>query len=88
MVQPSQQHVAICVKGVERGLGTGYLRMVVAFWAVIPVEVTEEAGVVPRCTRVAIGDTLLVASYDTQENSGHIVPHAHRGHKIEITLKN
>ena len=27
-VQPSQQHVAPCVKGVERGLGTRGLRMV------------------------------------------------------------
>ena len=35
MVQPSQQHVAPCVKGVEWGLGTKGLRMVAAFWAYI-----------------------------------------------------
>ena len=39
MVQPSQQHVALCVKGVEWGFGTRGLRML-AFWAGIPVEVT------------------------------------------------
>ena len=33
MVQPSQQHVAPCVKGVEQGLGTKGLRIVAAFWA-------------------------------------------------------
>ena len=33
MVQPSQQHVAPCVNGVEWGLGTRDLRMVAAFWA-------------------------------------------------------
>ena len=31
MVQPSQQHVALCVKRVEWGLGTRSLRMVAAF---------------------------------------------------------
>ena len=54
MVQPSQQHVALCVKGVEWGGHRG-LRMMAAFWACVPVEVTQEAGVVPRCRRVAIG---------------------------------
>ena len=33
MVQPSQQHVAPCVKGIEWGLGTRVLQMVAAFWA-------------------------------------------------------
>ena len=55
MVQPSQQHVAPCVKGVEWGLGTRGLRMLAAFWAGIPVEVTQEASLVPRCIRAAIG---------------------------------
>ena len=57
MVQPSQQHVAPCIRGVEcgRGLGRRGLRMVAAFWAGIPVEVTQEAGVVPRRKRAAIG---------------------------------
>jgi len=36
MVQPSQKHLAPCVKGVEWGFGTRGLRMVAAFWAVIP----------------------------------------------------
>ena len=55
MVQPSQQHVAPCVKGVERGLGTRGLGIVAAFWAGIAAEVTQEAGVVPRCRRAASG---------------------------------
>ena len=55
MVQPSQQHVAPFVIEVEWGLGTRGLRMVAAFWAGIPVEITQQAGVVPRCRRVAIG---------------------------------
>ena len=46
MVQPSQQYVAPYVKGVEWGLGTRGLRIVAAFWTGIPVEVTQEAGVV------------------------------------------
>ena len=37
MVQPSQQHVAPCVKVVEYGFGTRGLRMLAAFWAGIPV---------------------------------------------------
>ena len=48
MVQPSEQHFAPCVKVVELGLGTSGLKILAAFWAGIPVEVTQEAGVVPR----------------------------------------
>ena len=55
MMQPSQRQTASCVKGVEWGFGTRCLRMVAAFWAGISVEVTHEAGVVPRCRRGAIG---------------------------------
>ena len=55
MVQPSQQHVAPCVKVVGWGLGKRGLRIVAAFWACIPVEVTQEAGVVASCRRAAIG---------------------------------
>ena len=55
MVQPIQQYVAACVKGVEWGLGTRGLRMGAELWAGITVEVTEEAGVVPRCRTAAIG---------------------------------
>ena len=40
MMQPSQQHVAPCVKVVEWGLGTRGLGMGAAFCAGIPVEVT------------------------------------------------
>ena len=54
MVQPSRRHVAPCVKGVEWGLGTRGLRMVAAFWVSILVEVTQDAGVVPRCRRATI----------------------------------
>ena len=55
IVQSSQQHVAPCVKGVGKGLGTIGLRMVAVFWTGILVEVTQEAGIVPRYRRVAIG---------------------------------
>ena len=48
MVQSSQQHVALCVKGVKWGIGTRGLRIVAAFWAIIPVEARQEVGVVPR----------------------------------------
>ena len=41
MVQSSQQHVALRVKGVEWGLGRSGLRIVAVFWAGIPVEVTQ-----------------------------------------------
>ena len=50
-----QQHVASFVKGFECGLGTIGLRMLASFWAGIPVDVTREAGVVPRCRRSVIG---------------------------------
>ena len=43
-----------CAKGVEWGLGTRGLRTVAAFWAGIPVEVIQEAGVVPRCIRATM----------------------------------
>ena len=55
MVKPSQQHVAPRVKGVEWGFGTRGLRIVAALWAGIPVKVTQEAGVVPRCRQAVIG---------------------------------
>ena len=55
MVQPIQQHVAPCVKGVEVGLDTRCLKIVAVFSAGIPVLVKQEACIVPRCTRAAIG---------------------------------
>ena len=73
MVQHSQQHVAPCVKVVEWRLGTRGLRMVAMLWAGIPVEVIQEAGVVPQCYQ----DTLFVASYDMEGNGGHILPPIH-----------
>ena len=54
MVQHSQQRVAPCVKGVEWGFGTRGFRMVAVFWAGFQVEVTQEAGVVPRRRHAAI----------------------------------
>ena len=51
----SQQYVPPCVKGVECGLCTRGLRIVAAFLAGIPVEITQEAGVVPRLRRAAVG---------------------------------
>ena len=56
MVQISRQHVAPCaLKRLELVLGRRGLRMVAVFWAGIPIEVTQEAGVVPRCRLAAIG---------------------------------
>ena len=55
----SQQYVAPCVKVLEWGLGTGGLRMLAAFWAGIPTEVTQEAGVVPRLYTRCHRDTFL-----------------------------
>ena len=55
-MQPSQQHVAPCVKEVDWGLDTRGLRMVAAFWAGIPLELIQEAGVVPRRRR-AVSDS-------------------------------
>ena len=37
------------------GLGKRGFRLVAAFWAGIPVEVSQQTGVVPRCKRAAIG---------------------------------
>ena len=51
MVQPSQQHVTPCVKGVKWGLGTRGLRMVAAISAGISVQITQEEAIVPRCRR-------------------------------------
>ena len=48
MVQPSQRHVAPCVKVVEWGLGTRSWKMLVAFWAGISPEDAQDAGIVPR----------------------------------------
>ena len=59
--------------------------MVAVFWAGILVEVTQDAGVVPRRTRAAIGTPFLVASYDTQGNGGRILPPPTRGMIIRIT---
>ena len=51
--------------------------MVAAFWSGIPVEVTQEAGE-SHAVDARYRDTLLVASYDTQGNSGCILLPAHR----------
>ena len=50
---------ASCVKEVKWGFGSKGLRIVAAFWAGIPVEVTQEAGIVPSCRRAAIGTRFL-----------------------------
>ena len=47
MIEPSQQRVAPCVKEVAWGFCTRDLRMLAAFWAGIPVDNTQDAGVVP-----------------------------------------
>ena len=47
MVQPSQQHIASCMKGIELGLGARDLRIGIVLDR-HPVEVTQDAGVVPR----------------------------------------
>jgi len=60
MVQPSQQHVAPCVKRDLVGIGHERFENSVSVWACIPVGVTQEAGgVVPPCRRAAIGTPFL-----------------------------
>ena len=61
---------------VEWGLGTRVLRMVAAFWAGIPVEVTQEVDVVPRCRRAAIG-TPFQSPHTTRRK---MLPPAHSDH--------
>ena len=41
-------HVAPCVKVVDWGFGTIGLRILAAFFAGIPVEDTQDSGIVPR----------------------------------------
>ena len=54
--------------------------MVAAFRVGIPVEVTQEAGVVPRCRRAVIGTyPVLDTSYNTQGKGGFILSPIHRG---------
>ena len=43
--------------------------MLAAFWAGIPVEVTQEAGVVPRLWTHYNQDTLLVASHTSRRDT-------------------
>ena len=78
-MQPSQQHGigAPCVKVVEWGLGYRGLRMVATFWAGIRVEVTQEARVVSRCRRAAIGTTFYLPHTTRRETVGVFYP-AHR----------
>ena len=78
-VQRSQQHVVRCIKVVEWGLGSRGLRMVAAFWVAITVKVTQEASVVPRLWTRCHRDIILVVSYDTEGNGGHILPSTYRG---------
>ena len=47
-MESSQKHVALSVKMVEWRFGMRGLRILAAFWVGIPVEVKQEAGVVPR----------------------------------------
>ena len=75
-MQPSQQHVASCVKGVERRLGTRGLRMVAAFLGRHPGR-GYTGGL--HCHR----DTLLIALYDTQGNGGRILPQGLTSQTIE-----
>ena len=41
------------------GLDTKGLRIVAAFWVGVPVEVTQDAGVVPHCRCAVIGTPFL-----------------------------
>ena len=56
------------------GLGMRGLRMVAAFWPRIPVEVTQEAGVVPRCRRAVIGTPILSPHRTRRETMGVFYP--------------
>ena len=47
MMKSSQQHVASCIQVVEWGFDSRGLRMLAAFSAGIPVEDTQDAGLVP-----------------------------------------
>ena len=47
-------HSAICVKDVEWGIDKRGFKILAPFWAGIPVDVTQDAGGVPRCRRAAI----------------------------------
>ena len=64
-MQPSQQHVAPCVKGVEWGSGRRGLRKVGGFWPGIPAEVTQETGLVPRYRRAVI--SIWIWGYSNME---------------------
>ena len=61
----------MCI-GVEWGLGTRGLRMVAAFWAGIPIEITQKAGVILRCRRGVIGTPLVTLHIGTPLVTLHI----------------
>ena len=71
-------------------MGRRGLAMVAAFWVGIPVKVTQEAGVVPRCRRAAIGTPLLPAHTTRREKvSEFYPPPTRRGVRgLIITLTN
>ena len=52
------------------------------FYTGIPVEDTQDAGVVPRLLMRCHRDTLLVASYDTQGCGRRILPPTHKGDDV------
>ena len=58
------------------------LRILAAFWVGIPVEIIQEAGIVPHCHQ----ETLLVNSYNMQGDRGRILQPTHRGALIMIVL--
>ena len=65
IVQPSQQHTALCVKVVEWELGSKFLRMVASFWtssqffSALTLEVTQEVDVVPRHATAGINQSQM-----------------------------
>ena len=82
-MQPTQQNIAPCVKGVEWGLGKRRLRIVAAFWAGIPVEVRQESGIVPRGRRAAIGSPLQTPHTKRREMVGVCYPPSTGGRLLE-----
>ena len=62
------------VKRVGWGLGMRGLSMVAAFWAGIPVEVTQEADVVLRCRRAVIGTPFYSPQTTRRETVGVLYP--------------
>ena len=77
MVQPSQQHVAPCVKGV--GIGHEMFENDGSVLGHHPGRGYRGCRHSPTLQTRCHRDTLLVSSCNTQGYGGHILPPTHRG---------